>query len=528
MSPQGQQYLGFDLGASGGRAVVGTLRGRKLVLREIHRFPNGPVSLPYGPSVERGQVSFSNSEKEASPLSTSPLSTLYWDVLALWGHMQQTLVKCAAAKVDVSCVGVDAWGADFGLIDRRGTLLGNPVCYRDARTAGSEKLIARRIDPDRVYGIAGQAPHRIHNLAQLFVMSRDPGGRDMLRQAQCFLPVPDLMRFFLCGHRAAEPTTAGSCQMFDLARRRWSRQIVRACGIPERILPPVVQPGTIVGQLRPELAEMAELSKVHVAAVAGHDTASAVAALPCVDDDCVFLSLGTWGIFGVMSGKPVRAAGAREKGFINQMGLDGVFFNKNLAGLHLFETLRRDYAQQGAELTYEQILREAAAAKPFPGLLNINGPLMTYTVAGVTKAVGRFLRATGQRAALTRGEMFRLLLEALAFSYRQAVEDLSALTGQNFRRMCAVGGGTRNGLLCRFIADATGLDVMAGPVEGAVMGNLAVQALARGRLESAGDVRELVRNSSEIETYKPTGPEAWRRQYDRYLDLAERTKELSE
>ena len=501
MTRGNQTYLGLDLGASGGRAVAGTLQGGRLHLEEVHRFSNGPILLG---------------------------KTLYWDFLGLWDNVLKALRLCAARGIRVSCVGIDAWGADFGLLDGEGSLLANPVCYRDARTAGSESILARRISPRRVYDIVGQAPHRVHNLAQLVTMSRSKAGRDLLGLSRCFLPVADLLRYFLCGRRSAELTTAGSCQMLDLRTRRWSRTVIDACGIPRRILPPLVQAGTLTGPLRPELAEIVRSTKTQVAAVAGHDTASAVAALPCVDDDCAFLSCGTWSVVGTISDRPVRASRALDKGFINQVGLDGTFFSRNLMGLHLFETLRRDYAQGGEALTYRQTLEEAAAAKPFAGVLNLNCPLLFYSVGQVLKGTRQFMRISGQRANLTRGQVFRLLLEALAFTYRQTLEDLALLTGRRFLRLGVVGGGTHNGLLCQMTADATGLEVMAGPAEATVMGNLAVQAMACGQVKNAAGVRRLVRDSSDIKRYRPRDASGWDRQYSRYLRVLDQTRNLAD
>lgn len=276
------------------------------------------------------------------------------------------------------------------------------------------------------------------------------------------------------------------------------------------------------------MREIVRSTKTQVTAVAGHDTASAVAALPCVDDDCAFLSCGTWSVIGIVSDRPVRASRAQDKGFINQVGLDGTFFSRNLMGLHLFETLRRDYAQRGEELTYRQTIEEAAAAKPFAGVLNLNCPLLLYSVGQVLKVTRQFMRLSGQRANLTRGQVFRLLLEALAFTYRQTLEDLALLTGRKFLRLCVVGGGTHNGLLCQMTADATGLEVMAGPAEATVMGNLAVQAMACGRVKNAAGVRRLVRDSSDIKRYHPRDASGWDRHYSRYLRVLDQTRNLAD
>ncbi len=342
--------------------------------------------------------------------------------------------------------------------------------------------------------------------------------------ARTFLPIPDLVRYFLCGRPAAELTIASTCQFLDLAGGRWSGEITRACDIPRRILPPLVAPATLAGPLRADLADHAGLANVQVAAVAGHDTASAVAALPCVDDDCLFVSCGSWSILGLVAPKPLRAAGAMQQGFINQQGLGSFFFNKNLQGLHHFETLRRDLG----DLPYDTINRETLAARPFAGIVNMDCPTLFHSVEGVDRALVEFMRATGQGHRLSRGGMFRLLLEALAFSYRQTVESLCELTGRRFARLCAVGGGTQNEILCQFVADATGLTVLAGPAEATVMGNLAAQALACGNLDSPAQIRQLVRNSSVIRPHKPNSKnaESWRRHYDRYLNLVHRTQNL--
>ena len=485
-----RSYLAFDLGASSGRAMLGTLQHDRLTLREISRFPNGPVSLG---------------------------GSLYWDVLALWSNMLGALRACAGRGDRLSGIGVDTWGVDFGLIGRDGQLLANPVCYRDAHTEGIERVMARGFSRRAFYAMCGMDFGRVSTLAHLLAMKRG-AGRDLLESASCLLLTPDLLRYFLCGERAAELTIAGSSLLTDIHRRAWSRRIIDAYGLPPRLFLPLARAGRFAGALRPEVAADTGAGPVPVAIVAGHDTTSAAAAAPLAGDGTVFLSSGTWSTIGLALPDPIATEAARVRGFVNEIGFDTVLFLKNLSGLYLAENLKRQWAKRGRAVSYADMIQAASKATPFKFVVDMNAPLF-FSTDDVQTAVQSFLRATGQRGTPTAGELVRTLLESLAFSYRLAVSDAAEITGRALDEICLVGGGVRNELLSQWTADATGLRVSAGPVEATVAGNVGIQAMAAGEIKDLRALKRLVAESFPARRFAPRNTEAWAAHFERYQEV---------
>ena len=484
-------YLGIDLGAGSGRAVAARIDGRRLDMTEVSRFANAPCKLG---------------------------GTLYWNLLSLWGHLLDSMRMCAQKGYgELSGIGVDTWGVDFGLLGVDGRLLSNPVCYRDDSTEGIERVILAAIGKEELYRLTGMPPGRVATLSQLCARKQG-GGLDQLRIAQDLLMMPDLFRYFLCGHKAVELTSAGSSQLLNIRTRRWCRTIFRKTGLPLRMMPGIVESPAVVGRLHPHLAAETGLNRAPVIAVAGHDTLSAAAAAPWVGEDCAFLSCGTWSVLGAIRQSPITTVQAMRKGFVNELGVASVLFAKNMMGLYLFENLCRSLARDGKRVSYAQLVRDAAGARPFAAVLDMSAPLF-FTSQDTARSVRRFLRETGQRTVRTTAAIARLLMEGLALSHRAAAHDLMALTGNSLRRLCLVGGGSRNALLCQMTADATGLEVIAGPGEATVAGNVALQALATGRLGSHEAIRDMIRNSFSLRTYKPRSSKVWDRQYRRYIKL---------
>jgi len=494
MKKTARTYLAFDLGASNGRAVLGTLDRGHLSLKEIGRFPHNPVLFG---------------------------KTLHWDFFHLWSRMIETLHACAKSGEHLSSVGVDTWGIDFAILARDGSLLVPPVCYRDERTTGMESFIAGQIPLDQFFRLCGQVPTRIMTLSQLLAFRRD-AGPDILSCAGRCLLMPDLFRYLLCGKMAAETTIAGTTQLFDIRTLRWSTTVINRFNLPRRLFPPLVQAGVFTGTLKPDLASTTGLGPVPVAAVAGHDTASAAAAAPYAEKTDLFLSSGTWSVLGVMRKQPLLTEEARTAGFVNEPGFGTILFVKNLTGLYLVENLKRAWAKKGPDISYAEMAALAAAAKPFRFFVNMDAPVF-FTANDPEAAVKTFLQTTGQRGTPTKGELVRTLLESLAFSYRRTILDLERLTGGSFKRISLVGGGVNNNLLCGMTADATGLTVMAGPAEATAVGNLCIQAVADGRLDGPADVRKTVAASFRPAVHQPRETAVWMRRFATYQNIIERT-----
>lgn len=491
-------YLAFDLGAGSGLACLGFLDDRRLKLEKINRFTNAPAKLD---------------------------NTLHWNFISLWANVVESMRICARKGHNrITSIGVDTWGVDFGLLGADGRLLGNPICYRDNLTDGIERIIIKAIGTEELFRLTGIAPSRVTTLSQLYALKRSLGA-DRLKLAKTLLMMPDLFRYFLCGHKAVELTVAGSSQLLNIRTARWCSKIFAKTGIPLRIMPEIVKPATVVGKLRADLSAETGLNRASVVAVAGHDTLSAAGAAPFVDEDCAFISCGTWSVVGVINDSPVTTAKAIGCGFVNELGLDSVLFAKNMMGLYLFENMRRSLSKRCVHVTYAEMTREASQAKPFRCFLNINSPLFFVTDDPMAK-VNEFLCQTGQKPLRSRGAIIRVLFEALAFSFRAAVHDIEKLTGRNLKRTCLVGGGARNRVLCQMVADATGLEVIAGPAEASAAGNVAMQALAIGQLKRAVDIREVIRNSFKLRRYKPRFTAQWDKSFDAYNKIVKKTLDV--
>jgi rhamnulokinase len=487
-----EPWLGIDIGATSGRAVLGRLARDRLVLDEVHRFPHGPVPLG---------------------------GTLWWDVLHLWSGVLGSLRACARSGVGrLAGVGVTTWGIDFGLLSADGRLLENPVCYRDARTDGMDTAIRERYDDRKFYRHTGMAVSRMGTLPQLLGLRRQPG--NVLDRADLMLQMPDLLRFFLGGGRATEPTIAGSTLMTDVSRRAWSREVLDVFGLPAGILPPIGRCAEVNGGLAPALRAETGIGEAPVVAVAGHDTLSAVAAAPLAGPRTVFLSTGTWSVLGLAVPEPVTSDAAFGSGFLNELAVEGIALVKNLMGFYLLEDLRVRWGNP----PYGDLVAAADAARPFRAVLDMEDPAF-FAPENPEAAIAEYLARTGQAAAvgaagLTRGELVRGQLEGLALLYRRTLEELRAATGVDPDGICLVGGGCRNRVFCQLVADATGLVVAAGPVEATAVGNLGLQMAATGALGGPSDVRVLAARSFPPDRYEPHPGPAWDEAYARYRRIS--------
>jgi sugar (pentulose or hexulose) kinase len=421
----------------------------------------------------------------------------------------------------LSGIGVDTWGVDFGLLGVDDRMLGNPLCYRDAVTVGIEPVIRAAVEEEELYRLTGWPVTRVSTLSELVALHRD-GDSAAMRSAKTLLMMADLFRYLLCGHRGVELTAGSSGQLVDIRSGEWCEKVLAAFCLPRKPFPTIVQPATVVGRLDAGLAAETGLNRVPVVAVAGHDTASAAAAAPFVDHDCAFISCGTWSVVGAIQEKPNTSCDALAAGFVNEFGLNSILFVKNIVGLYLFESLHRILNRESRQMTYAAMVKSAAAANPFQYYLDINSPHL-FAIEDAEASVRNYLRSTGQKATADLADLIRVVLEALAWSYRASIAQLTTLTGQKLRRICLVGGGSRNRLLCQMAADATGIKVISGPAEATVIGNLASQALATKQLETVTDIRELVRESFDLKTYRPRATDLWDEHFHRYQEIADKS-----
>ncbi|MBK9714408.1 MAG: rhamnulokinase [Kouleothrix sp.] len=487
----GSHYLAIDLGAESGRAMLGQLDGGRLALSELHRFPNTPVRLPGG---------------------------LHWDVLRLWAEIKNGLRLAAQQHGHgLASVGLDTWGVDFALLDRDGALIANPHHYRDSRTDGMLAEALRRLPREQIFERTGIQFIQINTLFQLLAMAA--GRSPALEIAETFLTIPDLLNFWLTGQRVCEFTNATTTQCYDPRAGDWATPVLDAIGIPRRIFPPVVMPGTLLGALQPEVAEETGAHDLPVVAPACHDTGSAVAAVPAEAPGFAWLSSGTWSIMGFESPEPVITAQSLAFNLTNEGGVGGTFrCSKNIMGLWLVQECRRTWAAQGHDWSYGDLAQLAAEAAPLVALVDPDAEEF-FKPGDMPERIRAFCRRTGQPAPEGPGAVVRCVLESMALKYRWVLDRLETVAGRRLDPIHIIGGGAQNRLLNQLTADATGRSVIAGPVEATAIGNILVQAIALGQLGSLAEARAVVRRSFELDRYQPAAAADWDAAYQRLLDL---------
>lgn len=484
-----KRVLAFDFGASSGRAIIGCFDGDKITLEEVHRFSNNPVSVG---------------------------GTVYWDVLRLFYEIKQGIIKAKIAG-GFDSIGIDTWGVDFGLIDSEGKLMENPVHYRDARTVGLVDEAFKTMPKEKLYGITGIQFMELNTLFQLISLKKYRPW--MLERADKMLFMPDLFGYMLTGKMCAEYSIASTSQLIDLDKRTWSKEILDAFGIKESVFAPLVQPGTVLGELSKEVCEECGVDPVPVISVCGHDTQSAITSVPCEDGDFAFLSSGTWSLFGTELDKPIVNETSMNINITNEGGFDGsTGFLKNIIGLWLIQESRRQWKREGKEYSYADLEKLALAAEPFKCFIDPDAPEFVPH-GNIPERVREFCRKTGQYVPETVGEIMRCIYESLAMKYRLTFEKLRECTERDYPVIHVIGGGTKDGLLCQMTANSCDRTVKAGPIEATVMGNVAVQLMSDGSVKNIGQARKIVANSSELKTFEPKDTDKWAGAYEDFLKV---------
>lgn len=485
-----KRVLAFDFGASGGRAVIGSFDGRAIRMEEVHRFANEPVTVH---------------------------GTMYWDILRLFHEVKRGLNK-AHLSGRIDSIGVDTWGVDFGLLDKDGRLLENPVCYRDKRTAGMLEEAFQHIGRDELYKITGSQLMELNTVFQLLSLARKRP--HVLRQAETMLLLPDLFNYMLSGEKKTEYSIASTTQLMDAAAGDWSQEVLRRLGLPREILTEIVPTATRIGCLSEEIAEELGMERPDVIAVAGHDTQSAMAAVPTDKEDFLFLSCGTWSLLGTELAEPLINERSARANLTNEGGYGyKTFFLKNIIGLWLIQESRRQWIREGREFSFGELERLADAAEPFRCFIN---PDASEFIPGgnMPERIRAYCRRTGQPAPETEGGIVRCINESLAMRYRQAADEVEGCTGRRYPVLHMIGGGVQSRLLCRLTADACGRKVMAGPVEATVMGNIVLQLLAGGHIQDIGEARRIIMASEQIACYEPQDREMWEAMYKKWEAVA--------
>ena len=486
--------LAIDLGAGSGRAVVGSIEEGRISVREAHRFPNEPVAVG---------------------------NRLYWDILRLYHEVKQG-IRLAVRQENgcIGSIGIDSWAVDFGLISASGELLGNPYHYRDAHTADAiaEVLALPGLSEAEVFNRTGIQFLNFNTIYQLHALVRD--GNPALAKAERLLMIPDLLRYFLTGEMHSEFTNTTTTQLFNPIRGDWDDRLIGAIGIDRKLFLPPVQPGTRVGRLRPEVTAELGVPAIPLIAVGEHDTASAVAAVPALDEHFAYLSCGTWSLMGTEVRAPVITDEARAMNFTNEGGVCGTYrLLKNIMGLWILEECKRRWEKErGSRLDYAEMLAAAEAAPAFRSFIDPDNGRFLHP-PDMPEAIRSYCRERRQPVPESLGETVRCILESLALKYRNVLECTERLTGKTYKGLHMVGGGLRNELLCRYTAAALGRPVWAGPTEGSALGNLAVQWIATGAIKDIAEARAMIRASFPVRTYEPANREAWTEAYRKFAAL---------
>lgn len=478
--------------------MIGAFDGRAIRLKEIHRFSNDSVYLN---------------------------GTLFWDTPHQIGEIKKGINK-AFLQGDVDSIGIDTWGVDFGLLDPYGDLMQNHVHYRDARTHGAIEKLTQMVPKQELYRKTGIQFLDFNTVNQLFYLQRNRP--ELLERADTLLMTPDLFNYFLTGEKRTEYTIASTSQLLDVKKREWSFELIHKLHLPKGIFTDICMPGSTVGTLLPGVCRELGAKPVPVIAVASHDTASAVAAVPVVQDDFAYLSSGTWSLLGTELDDPILTDQSLRYNFTNEGGYDGkIRYLKNIAGLWMIQETRAQWKREGKEFSFADLERMGKEAKPFACFIDPDAP--AFAAMGDQPArIRAFCHSTGQPVPQTEGEVMRCIYESLALKYRQIITELEQAAGKQYASLSIIGGGTKDRFLCALTADACARPVTAGPVEATVLGNIAVQLIALGEIASLKEARRIIGDSFEKETFEPHPSAAWDDAYQRYLDVLERYQKRTE
>ncbi len=484
--------LAYDLGAGSGRAIVGRLTDHRIVTQEIHRFANEPVKV--GPH-------------------------LYWDILRLYHELQHGLATAKQERMIPESIGIDSWAVDFGLIGRSGELLGNPYHYRDPHTTGMMEELIAELTAERIFEATGIQFLSFNTLYQLAAMRSNDSS--LLKEAQRLLMIPDLLRYFMTGEMINEFTNATTTQLYNSRQHEWDRKLLSHIGIPSSWFGKPVQPGTPAGRLRSSLMEELGLPAIPVTAVAEHDTASAVVAVPALSDTFAYLSCGTWSLMGTEVTEPIIHEQALKLNFTNEGGAYGTYrLLKNIMGLWIFQEYKRECERDGHYASYADWLSGVEQAPAFQAFIDPDDPIFLHA-GDMAKRVADYCRRTNQPVPESRGAIARCIFESLVLKYRYVLELTEQLSGKAFDGLHMVGGGIQNRLLCQWTASAIGRPVWAGPAEGSAIGNLAVQWIAQGTFRDIREARAVIRDSFPVDVYEPQDGEVWQQAYERFCRYIE-------
>ena len=484
-------FLAFDLGASSGRAILGILADGKLELTEIHRFVN--------------QMQLINGH-------------YFWNIFSLFNELKTGLKKCVKEfGIQPESIGIDTWGVDFVHLNKEGLILSLPFAYRDSRTNTSMDDLFQIVPPAEVYAQTGIQFMQFNSLFQLFSMVKDQSS--LLEITDSILFMPDALNYLFTGIKKSEFSIASTSQMIVPGTCNWNYELLEKVGIPTHILQDIILPGTILGNIQEEVVRETGSKPVPVIAVAAHDTGSAIVSVPSSESNFVYLSSGTWSIMGIESNHPIISEHTRQLNFTNEGGVDGTTrFLKNIMGMWLIQEVQRIWEGEGTKYSWPEMVELARQAEPFKFIINPDDP-MFLNPRDMTQAVRDFCYQTAQGTPQSHGETIRCIYDSLALKYRFTLEQIREVTDQPIEVVHIIGGGANNHFLNQLTADATGLTVIAGPIEATAIGNILIQAKALGYVGSLNEIRQIVANSFGLVKFIPSDELDWEAAYNQFLRI---------
>ena len=484
-------FLGFDLGASSGRAMLGALSDGKLELTEIHRFVN--------------QMQLINGH-------------YFWNIFSLFNELKTGLKKCVKEfEIQPESIGIDTWGVDFVHLNKEGLILSLPFAYRDSRTNTSMEDLFQVIPREEVYSETGIQFMQFNSLFQLFSMVKDQSS--LLAITDSILFMPDALNYLFSGVKKSEFSIASTSQMIIPGTCEWNHKLLEKAGIPTNMLQEIILPGTIMGTIQKEIASETGSKPVPVISVAAHDTASAIVSVPSTLKNFAYISSGTWSLMGIESQQPIVSEQTRQLSFTNEGGAEGTTrFLKNIMGMWLIQETQRVWEESGTKYTWPAMVELAKEAEAFQFLINPDDP-MFLNPRDMTQAVRDFCYQTAQGTPHTHGETIRCIYDSLALKYRYTLEQIREVSDQPIDVLHIIGGGANNHFLNQLTADATGLPVIAGPTEATAIGNIMIQAKALGYVSSLNEIRQIIANSFDLVHFTPTTELDWEEAYTKYLRI---------
>ena len=482
-----KNFFAVDLGATSGRTILATYDGKSISMKEVTRFAN-PM-IPLG-------------------------GHLYWDIAGLYNEVLRGLREIADKGIKIESIGIDTWGCDFAFFGSDGQLLGMPHCYRDQHTAGAQEKFFEKMSASEVYKRTGIQFMDFNSLFQLDTIKRN--GSQALEHADKVLFIPDALVYMLTGKAICEYTVASTSQMLNPMTGDLDEDILKALGLPRDKFGVLTQPGTVIGTLTAQVQEATGIGAIPVIAVAGHDTGSAVAAVPASDEEYAYLSCGTWSLLGIESSQAIISEDSFRENFTNEGGIEGTTrFLKNICGLWLFEQSRKEFKDAPASVGELVALCEKSE---YDGLINPDAPCFAAP-ASMTAAIREYCISTGQTVPETPADYCRCIFRSLALRYRQVVEILQGMCDFPIKKLHVIGGGSQNKYLMQYAANALNMPVICGPVEGTALGNVLMQIKASDSALTLEKMREISAASVDLVTYYPVDADKWRAEYQKFTAL---------